>query len=85
MNAYTNTNGGRALEGNDGNDMFDGQNMCAQMCIPHLVYRPALWGVRQFASIQVEIGTCEENGYVQHVADHTLRKFTIGDGAFGTK
>lgn len=35
---------GRMLEGND--DLFGGQNMCAQLCVPHLVHRPLVWGAK---------------------------------------
>jgi hypothetical protein len=77
ISAYTSANNGRALEGSDGEDWFDGQSMCAQMCLPHLVYRPALWGVEKFASVPLERGTCEDNGYVTHVADKTFSEFTV--------
>ena len=72
---YASNYGGRDLEGND--DLFDGQNMCAQLCVPHLVYRPLVWGVRQFGLIALEEGTCEENGYYEHVADKTVREYTV--------
>lgn len=67
--------GGRMLEGND--DYFNGQNMCAQLCVPHLVHRPLIWGVRKLGLIEVEMGTCEDNGYDEHVADKTIREYTV--------
>lgn len=70
-------NGGRFLEGN-GEDMFDGDSVCAQMCIPHLIYRPALWGASQFDSLpSLNKGTCEENGYDTHIADKTLKEYSV--------
>jgi len=81
VNAYAGNanNNGRSLgeEGNGGEDYFDGSNMCAQMCIPHLVYGPALWGVQKFASVPLVQGTCEENGYQEHIADKTFNEFTV--------
>jgi hypothetical protein len=68
VNAYAN-GGGRVLE--EGNEI-DG--MCAQMCIPHLFYRPALWGSR---FIHLEKGTCEDNGYSTHIADKTFQKYSV--------
>jgi hypothetical protein len=68
VNAYVNV-GGRDLEERD-----DIGGMCAQMCIPHLVYRPVLWGVR---FIYFEKGTCEDNGYSTHIADKTLQKYSV--------
>lgn len=67
--------GGRKLEGTD--DYFNGQNMCAQLCVPHLVHRPLVWGVRKLGLLAVEEGTCEENGYDEHVADKTMREYTV--------
>jgi len=81
VNAYANNanNDGRSLGEDDdgGEDYFDGQNMCAQMCLPHLVYRPALWGAQKFASLPLAEGTCEENGYEEHIADKTFHEFTL--------
>mmetsp|Transcript_7288 Transcript_7288/g.16009 ORF Transcript_7288/g.16009 Transcript_7288/m.16009 type:complete len:127 (-) Transcript_7288:193-573(-) len=69
---------GRALaEGNDGEDWLDDQNLCAQMCIPHLVSRPAIWGVKKFSSLKLDEGTCEENGYNEHIADKTFHEYTV--------
>jgi hypothetical protein len=68
-------NGCGRLEGND--DVFNGQNLCAQLCIPHLVHRPLIWGVRKFGLIAVEEGTCEENGYDEHIVDKTVREYTV--------
>jgi membrane associated rhomboid family serine protease len=72
---YANGYNGRMLQGND--DVFDGQNLCAQLCIPHLVHRPLIWGVRKLGLVAVEEGTCEENGYDEHIADKTVREYTI--------
>lgn len=78
VNAYANANGGgRSLGEDNGEDYFDGDNMCAQMCIPHLVYRPAVWGARKFASVPLETGTCEENGYDEHIADKTFNEYSV--------
>ncbi|KAL7552916.1 hypothetical protein ACHAWF_018100 [Thalassiosira exigua] len=76
VSAYTN-GGGRALEGDGGDDWFDGENMCAQICLPHLIYRSTLWGAHRFTSIPLEKGTCEEQGYDEHIAGHTMREFTV--------
>lgn len=65
----------RELGGNE--DLFGGQNVCAQLCVPHLVYRPVLWGVRKFGLIELEAGSCEENGYDVHIADKTVREYTV--------
>ena len=71
---YASGYGGRKLEGDD--DYFSGQ-VCAQLCVPHLVHRPLIWGVRRLGSLEVEEGTCEENGYDEHVADKTVREYTV--------
>jgi hypothetical protein len=68
VNAYVNV-GGTDLEERD-----DISGMCAQMCIPHLVYRPALLGAR---FIHLEKGTCDDNGYSTHVADKTFQKYSV--------
>eukprot|EP00956_Cyclotella_meneghiniana_P027750 scaffold63048_cov65-Cyclotella_meneghiniana.AAC.3 len=72
---YASNYGGRALEGND--DVFGGQNMCAQLCLPHLVHRPLVWGANKLGLIAIEEGTCEENGYDEHIADKAIREYTI--------
>jgi len=78
VDAYANdANGGRALQDDNGEDWFDGQNMCAQMCIPHLVYWPALWGAQKFASVPLIGGTCEDNGYDAHIADKTFHEYSV--------
>ena len=76
-NAYANNDGGRSLAGNEEGDWFDAEDMCAQLCVPHVVLRPALWGIQKFASVPVKRGTCKANGYDEHVADHTIREFTV--------
>jgi len=75
--AYSGSNGGgeRFLE--DGEDWFDGQSLCAQLCLPHIVYRPALWGVNQFSNIPLHPGTCDEAGYQEYIASKTLKEFTM--------
>ncbi len=60
-----------------GDDWMNGENLCAQLCVPHIAYRPAVWGVGQFSPISIEAGSCEENGYDVHVADKTFRELTI--------
>jgi hypothetical protein len=50
-------------------------NMCAQFCIPHLIYRPILWGSRFIQ--QLEKGTCEDNGYNTYIADKTYEKYSV--------
>jgi hypothetical protein len=72
---YASSYGGRSLEGNQ--DLSDGQNLCAQLCVPHLVYRPLVWGVRKLGLVALEEGTCEENGYDEHIADKTVREYTV--------
>lgn len=81
VNAYAGGagGGGRLLEeGNEG-DMFNGDNVCAQLCLPHLIYRPAVWGAQQFASsvLNIERGTCEENEYNSHIADKTIEAYSV--------
>jgi hypothetical protein len=72
VTAYVADNGdGRALEGDDGSVY------CAELCIPHLLYRPVVWGAPKFSSISLARGTCRDNGYEQHVADHTLHEYTV--------
>ena len=70
VSAYT--NGDRKLQDGEGGDI-----MCAEYCVPHLVYRPALWGAKTFSPIPIQAGTCEENGYAEHIADHTIQQYTV--------
>lgn len=74
VNAYAN-GGGRSLQ--EGGDYFEGDNLCAQMCIPHLVLRPALWGAKKFAAVPLVQGTCENNGYETHIADKTFNEYSV--------
>lgn len=57
--------------------VLEEDNICAQTCIPHLVYRLSLWGANQFSPFSVKKGTCEENGYSAHVADKTFQKYSV--------
>jgi hypothetical protein len=72
VNSYA--NGGRRVLEEDG---FNGESVCAQTCIPHLVYRLSLWGTRQFAPFSVKKGTCEDNGYDAHIADKTFQVYSV--------
>ena len=54
--------------------------MCAQLCLPHLVSRPAIWGANIYdKSLDVQKGQCEDVGYSQHIADKTYayRKYSV--------
>jgi hypothetical protein len=53
----------------------DQDNMCAQLCIPHLIYQPVLW-VSRFIQ-QLEKGTCEDNGFNTYIADKTYEKYSV--------
>jgi hypothetical protein len=70
VNSYTSGND-RALEEQNENQ----GNMCAQFCIPHLIYQPVLWG-SQFIQ-QLEKGTCEDNGYNTYIADKKYEKYSV--------
>jgi hypothetical protein len=72
---YASNYAGRRLE--EGNNNLFGQDMCAQLCVPHLVHRPLVWGVNKFGLMDVKEGTCEENGYDVHVVDKTVREYTV--------
>ncbi|KAL7516842.1 hypothetical protein ACHAWX_001820 [Stephanocyclus meneghinianus] len=72
---YASNYGGRSLE--DNQNLHDGQSLCAQLCVPHLVYRPLVWGVRKLGLFALEEGTCEENGYDEHIADKTVREYNV--------
>mmetsp|Transcript_956 Transcript_956/g.1881 ORF Transcript_956/g.1881 Transcript_956/m.1881 type:complete len:669 (-) Transcript_956:38-2044(-) len=72
INSYSDVsmNGGeeRKLNANDDNYNDDGgQNnnydMCAQICIPQLVYYPVLYGINQYLDFSLQTGLCEDNGY----------------------
>lgn len=77
VNSFSGGGESRKLEEN-GDDMFDGDRICAQMCIPHIVYRPALWGINRFDSLPIlEKGACEENGYESHIADKTFNEYSF--------
>ncbi len=72
---YVSNDGKRGLQ--DDQDMFNGQNVCAQLCVPHLVSRPLVWGVHKLGLIALKEGTCEQNGYEEHVADKTVEEYTV--------
>lgn len=69
VNSYA-SDDNRALE-----EPNENQNMCAQFCIPHLIYRPVLWGSRFIE--QLEKGTCEDNGFNTYIADKTYEKYSV--------
>lgn len=50
----------------------DEEYMCAQLCLPRLVSRPAIWGANLYFDFDVQKGFCEDVGYSQHVADKTF-------------
>lgn len=57
--------------------VLEGDFICAQTCIPHLVCRLSLWGANQFSPFSVKKGTCDEHGYDAHIADKTFRKYSV--------
>jgi len=61
----------RWLEDNDGQG-----TICAQMCVPNVAYIPIYWGVNGFFPFSVSHGTCEDNGYREHVSDKTITKLS---------
>ena len=65
------------VEGQNASFDSNDQNMCAQLCVPHIAYLPILWGFNKYTTIAVEHGLCEENGYDAHIADKTFREFSI--------
>jgi hypothetical protein len=69
VNAYA-SDGGRDLE--EAGNEIDG--LCAQLCIPHLIYRPALRGA---LFVHVAKGGCQDNSYSTHVADKTFQKYSV--------
>jgi membrane associated rhomboid family serine protease len=53
----------------------DYQNLCAQFCVPHLASRLVIVGARRF-NLPITSGTCEANGYDEHLADKTFNYAT---------
>ena len=72
VDAYT-SGDRRVLE----EDMLDGENLCAQTCIPHVAYRLSLWGASRFSPFTVKKGACEDNGYDAHIVDKTYEKYSV--------
>jgi hypothetical protein len=63
-------------DGEDDDSVFD--NACAQLCVPHIVYRPVLimWGLQNIFPFSVHHGMCQDNGYGEPVADKTFSYMT---------
>jgi hypothetical protein len=68
-NAYA-SDGARVLE-----EGIQIDGLCAQICIPHILYRPVLWGGARF--IHLAKGACQDNGYSTHVVDKTFQKYSF--------
>ena len=49
----------------------DYQNLCAQFCVPHLASRLVVFGTQRF-NLPITSGTCEANGYDEHLTDKTF-------------
>eukprot|EP00550_Attheya_septentrionalis_P005273 CAMPEP_0198290366 /NCGR_PEP_ID=MMETSP1449-20131203/8273_1 /TAXON_ID=420275 /ORGANISM="Attheya septentrionalis, Strain CCMP2084" /LENGTH=868 /DNA_ID=CAMNT_0043988871 /DNA_START=282 /DNA_END=2888 /DNA_ORIENTATION=+ len=83
-NAANDDGGNRRLSGDssdssDGDDdagslIYFGNNLCAELCVPHSIYRPAYWGVGTFTDYNFKRGTCEGAGYETHLADKTFKQ-----------
>ena len=54
----------------------DDDAICVEVCVPHIVARPLVWGASSYFGYSVGHGLCEENGYTTHVADKTFTKAT---------
>ena len=50
--------------------------ICAQFCVPHLVSRWTAMGAKKVFDFPIYDGTCEANGYEDHVADKTFKVLT---------
>ena len=60
-------------QANDDGEAADEEYMCAQVCLPHLVSRPARWGANIYSGdLGVKKGQCEDVGYSEHIADKTF-------------
>jgi hypothetical protein len=66
----------RHLGEDDNDSVFD--NACAQLCVPHIAYRPVLmwWGFQKILPFTVDHGMCQDNGYGEPVADKTFSYMT---------
>lgn len=53
----------------------DNQNLCAQFCVPHLASSGVIFGAQRF-NLPITPGTCEANGYDEHLADKTFNYAT---------
>ena len=68
---------GNYIQSNNERYLEEDESMCAQLCVPHLIFRPMFWGSHQFTSFSIQHGLCEDNGYDVHVADKTFHEYTI--------
>lgn len=59
-------------ESGDGNN----NQICAQFCVPHLLSKGVTFGARRIFDFPIHYGTCEANGYEDHVADRTFKYFS---------
>jgi membrane associated rhomboid family serine protease len=64
-------NGERLLDDEDGAY----QNLCAQFCVPHLASKGVMFGAKRFG-LPITSGTCEGNGFDEHLADKTFKYAT---------
>jgi membrane associated rhomboid family serine protease len=60
-------NGERVLDEGDGNY----RHLCAQFCVPHLASKGVRFGAQRFG-LPIRPGTCEGNGFDEHLADKTF-------------
>jgi len=51
---------------------FEIEEACCQVCIPNIATSLASWVIQKVSGYQFYQGTCEQNGYEQHVLDKTL-------------
>lgn len=65
-------NNARALEKGDD----DGNTMCAQFCLPHLATRGIVFGAKRFFGLPVSRGSCNTQGFNEHLADKTFKYFS---------
>ena len=55
-----------------GGDGFNYDELCAQVCVPHLIDKPFYYGVGRFTDYTVSQGRCLDNGYSVHAVDKTI-------------
>ena len=65
-------NNGRALENGDDDD----NTICAQFCLPHLATRGVIFGAKRIFGLPVSRGSCQTQGYDEHLADKTFKYFS---------